>query len=188
MTNTVSTTVTNEVIKEVPKEVEKIVKVPAEIPPEYINALNFYQTMTNAPTISENDRLFEMKDVQVVYKISDAIKQVTSEEEVKAKFELTLRRNNVPINPNSTHTLFVTISGFFDAANNALLCYDFDCRVYESQWIFRNNTVRFGTVSVWGKGSKYGTVGRTKADEAILGDTESYAEMFANDYLSANQK
>ena len=188
VTNNVSTIVTNEIIKEVPKEVEKIVNVPAEIPPEYIVAKNLYDKMTNVTVVNLDQVLFNMKDVRVHCSLDNAVQQVISEDEVKAKFELALRRNNVPINPNSPNAVNFSIEGFFDVTTGALLCYSINTSVYENQWVFRNGNCRMAPVIIWTKGNSYGTVGKSKANEALLNEVEKRAEIFANDFLSANPK
>ncbi len=188
ITNNVTTVVTNEIVKEIPKEVEKLVNVPAEIPPEYIVAKNLYDKMTNATTVSSDQILFSMKDVKVNCILDSAVQQVISPDEVKAKFELALRRNNVSINPNSPNIVTFSIEGFFDAATGQLLCYFINTTVCENQWVFRNGNCHMSLVIVWNKGDSYGTVGKSKANEALLNEVEKRAEIFANDFLSANPK
>jgi hypothetical protein len=187
VTSSVTNTLTNEVLKEVPKYVRNIVKVPAEIPPDYNYAMQLIQKMTNATYTPLEQVLFNMKDVRVFYTLDDAVKQVVSEDEVKAKFELTLRRNNVPLDPNSQNVLQLTINGFFDD-NHVILNYAIECEVAESQFIFRNGDVHNAIVKVWVRGGSFGTVGRANANESLLKDVEKRAEMFANDFLSANPK
>jgi len=188
ITNTVVTIETNEVVKEVPKEVEKIVNVPAEIPHDYVLAMKFYRRMTNAAYAGADEVLFKMKDVRINYELDDAIKQVVGEDEVKAKFELTLRRNNVPINANSSNVILVSLGGFFDSTTQNLLCYSLNCGVPEGQVIFRGGEFRTAILTIWRRGDSYGTVGRSKANEALLNEVEKEAEIFANDFLSANSK
>jgi hypothetical protein len=128
-----------------------------------------------------------MDDVKVIYSLDNAIKQTLLEDEVKAKYELTLRNNGVPINPDSRNTINVSLSGFYNDTGT-LLCYALQIDVFESQLIFRNGEGRRGIIRVWSKGSSYGTVGKAKANEALLGTVVKSAEVFANDYLSANPK
>ncbi len=186
VTNTVVNLVTNEVVKEVPKEVEKIVKVPAEIPEGYVSAMNLVQRLTNATYIAPDQMLFKMKDVRAVYFLDDAVTQVMTVDEVKAKFELTLRRNNVPLNPNSLNVVRLSISGFTTIQNT--LCYSINCYFDDQQWVFRAGEWHQATVRVWTKSNSFGTVGKSKANEALLKEVEKGAEIFANDFLSSNPK
>jgi len=100
---------------------------------------------------------------------------------------LVLRRNNVPIDPSSIDSVAVEIDGFFDDATHLLLCFSITCDVEESQAVFRAGDCRFANVAIWRK-EKFGTVGKAKANEALLRNAEQFAEMFANDFLSANPK
>ena len=183
---TVTNTITNEVIKEIPKEVEKLVPVPAEIPPEYQHAMRLFQKMTNAEYASQADLLFNLKGVKAVCSVDENLKSIISADEVKAKFELTLRRNNVPIDPSSTFTLCFNIYGFF--SSESLICYAIECSALENQLIFREGDCKAALVPVWQKGNSFGTVGKTKASESLVPLAEKCAEIFANDFLSANTK
>jgi len=190
VTNNVTTIVTNEIVKEVPKEVEKIVNVPTDIPDEYVWAYKFLQRVKNASPINSDQALFGMKDVKVTYIISEALKQVVSEDEVKAKFELTLRRNNIPINPDSPNTVTLTIDGFRgdDLTTQDMFYYSFQLSVGEIQTISRAGELHKALIVVWSQGGFYGYAGKNKANEALLGNVEKDGEMFSNDFLSANSK
>jgi len=188
VTNTETRFVTNTVVKEVPKEIERIVKVPAVIPDDYFNALNFYQRMTNATLVPDTQVLFKLKDVHVEMLLNDESKTIISEDEVRAKFELVLRRNNVPINEHSAYHLLIRIQGLWNDDRHNLLCFKTTFQLYENQWIIRQGEIHTAWLGSWDKGGNYGTVGKAKANEALIKVVESAAEIFANDYLSANPK
>jgi hypothetical protein len=140
VTNIVLNAVTNQVLREVPQEVERIVKVPADIPDEYIWAAKLLKRLNNATSITQDQLLFGMKDVKAAYMISEPLKEVVSEEEVKARFELVLRRNNIPINLASRNTVTLTINGFRgnDLATQDLYVYSFRVTVYDTQAVARD--------------------------------------------------
>jgi hypothetical protein len=187
LTQTDTQLVTNVVVK----EVEKAVSIPANIPAEYIVAMNLYQKMTNATMVANDKVLFNLKNVRVVCVIDDSIKEVASEDEIKAKFELTLRRNNVPISTDSQSVVYLNISGFFDKTGtyaNNLLCYSINCVMSESQWVFRESECHYSLVNTYEEAGYYGYVGRTLANATLLDQVEKRAEIFANDYLSTNPK
>jgi hypothetical protein len=184
---TATQTVTNEVLKEVPKEVEKNIKVPAGIPAEYLAAMNFFQKMTNASYAPLEQVLFNMKDVCVACTLDEGVKQGMTEDEAKAKFELTLRQKNVPLKPNSANVVHLSIEGFFNT-EQTMLTYTITCNVDEAQCIFRKGECHAAMVRVWTKGNSFGIVGKDKANEVLLNDVEKTAVMFANDFLSANPK
>jgi len=191
VTNTVTNTVTQEVVKEVPKEVEKIVTVPAQISSDDQKLINLgaklMDAVTNSP-IKDDQVLFGMKDVNVFYIIGDKIKEFVTEDEIKAKFELTLRRNNVPINPKSFNTVVFSVAGFSDDATKTLISYSTKCYVTEYQTIFRQGVCHQSLITVWEKGGFYGYAGKNKINDVMLDNAEKDAEMFANDFLSANPK
>ena len=89
VTNTVANNITNVVVKETVKS------VPAEIPPEYLTAFSFWKGLTNSTLLDQDQVLYDVKSVGVQYSISDKAKDIVSEDEVKAKFELLLRRNGI---------------------------------------------------------------------------------------------
>jgi len=180
VTNTVTINFTNYVIKEIP--------VPAAIPQNYIDGDTFLKWVRNIPILASDDQaLFAMDDIKVVYSLDSTIRQTLLEDEVKAKFELTLRNNNVPVNPDSRNRVNVSLTGFYNDAGT-LLCYALEVNVFESQLIFRNGEGRRGIVRVWSKGSSYGTIGKAKANDALLETVVKSAEVLANAYLSANPK
>jgi hypothetical protein len=188
VTNTVTNFITSYVTNTDIINFTNEVLVPAAIPQNYIDGDTFLKWVRNVPIITSDDQsLFAMDDVKVLYDLNDTIKQTILEDDVKAKFELTLRNNGVPINPNSRNTIVVGLTGFYDETG-MLLCYEYEVTVSESQLIFRNGEGRRGIVTVWQEGGSHGTVGKAKANDALLGVVEKSAEVFANDYLSANPK
>jgi hypothetical protein len=187
VTNTVMNTVTNEVIRVVPKEVEKIVKVPVELPSIIIAASNMLYNMLGAEFVGKDKVLFRMTNIAVQCFLNDDIKKYVSEDEVRSKFELTLRRNNVPIDSSSPNVVSVSLDGFF-TDQTQLLSYMTGCRVFEIQWVSRGEEWHKALVTVWQKAESYGNVGRNRANAVLLGDVERFAELFANDFLSANPK
>jgi hypothetical protein len=124
--------------------------------------------------------------VRVVYALEGSTKAAVSEAEVKAKFELTLRRNNVPLNSQSTNMVVVLMNGFFDEKGE--LTYSVSCGVSEWQFIFRGNECRYAMVTLWEADGRYGYAGPARMNDLLLTAVEKEAEQFANDYLSANPK
>lgn len=168
---------------------EKILKVPAEIPQEYIQAAQVVSNFDNADFVKRDQVLFGMKDVNIQYTLGDDIKRVVSEDEVKSKFELTLRRNNVPLNPKSINTVWVTVDGFFgDAtATQLILTHSISVDVSEIRTLIRFREMHKATIIVWHQ-NFFGMVGKANANKGLLDSVEKQAELFANDFLSANPK
>jgi hypothetical protein len=128
-----------------------------------------------------------MDDIKVNYHIDDEISQTIILDEVKARFELALRKNGIIINPDSKNRLNVIINGFLDQSK-ALMCWSIKYEVFENQFVCRNGVWHMENVAVWNKSGKYGTVGVLKANDGILDNVEKGAEIFANDFLTANPK
>lgn len=182
------TVVTNEVIKEFPKEIQKIIEVPANIPSEYIDALRIWNRISSASLVREDQVLFGMKDVRTYCTVDPRLQDLMSDDELKAKFELTLRRNNVPLNPNSQNAVHFRINGFTDPSIKGLVVFSTECSVFEVQPFYRDGEWRKTLLEMWSKGNGYGTVGKDKANETWAKEAERQAEVFANDFLTANPK
>jgi len=122
-------------------------EISSPIPTEYSSAYRIATNFAAATPVAHDKVLFQMKDIRTSFFLEDAVKQFVSEDEAKAKYELTLRRNGIAINSSSQNAITVTING-----------------------------------------SEFGRVGKLKAEDAILDRVEKDAELFANDFLSANPK
>jgi len=179
-----------EVIKEVPKEVEKIVErkveVPAEIPELYKNALAFMEAFRATKLVTQKDALAGVESVSVEINLTDDVKKIVSEAEIRTKFEITLRRSGVPIDENSRFTLTHTQDGF--TRDSPTLTYSFTVALEELVVGFRDGGPSMRRyVPTWRKGS-YGTVGISRARDALIAEAESSAEAFANEWLAMNPK
>lgn len=65
-------------------------------------------------------------------------------------------------------------------------CWDTQCVLEEWQPIIRNGICHYATVTSWNKGDKLIITPIKDINSQILEETERMAEVFANDYLSAN--
>jgi hypothetical protein len=174
------------VVKEVPKEVEKIVRVPAAIPQEYIAAMQAVSNLVNCDFVKDNQVLFGIKDVQVICFLTDATKQCVSDDEVRTRFELTLRKNGVPVNPTSKNYVQVIVEGLWDN-NRWSITFSVRVRVLETQTLIRGGEAHKASVTVWEK-SSYGFAGSIVANSGLLHAVDEQGEIFANDFLAANPK
>lgn len=69
-----------------------------------------------------------------------------------------------------------------------MLAVSIQCEAYETQYIIRRGEPRRAIVRFWSKGGWHGNLPTLEANESLLNQVEKYAEVFANDYLSANSK
>jgi hypothetical protein len=179
-----------EVIKEVPKVVERIVErrveVPAAIPEEYVKALGFLERFRASKLVSDKESLAGVKAVSVNIRATDEVKKIVSEQELRTKFEITLRRSGVPIDEKSVYTLYYAQDGF--TGPSPILVWACRTTLADMLFGFRGDGEMFAKdVPVWAKGD-YGTIGITKARETLMAEAESSAEAFANDWLAMNPK
>ncbi len=179
-----------EVIREVPKEVVKVVEqkveVPAEIPEAYQTALKLSNRMRGSKALSQKEALTGVASVSVSVGLTDDIKKTISEEEIRTKFEITLRRSGVPIDENSRFGLTYSADGF--TKDNTTLVYTVRTSLLETLFGFREDGTVFQRFAPSWYTGNYGTVGLSKAREFLISDAESAAENFANQWLAQNPK
>ncbi len=164
---------------------KKITEYP-DIPPEYIQAKEFYDRLTHPPIVSQDQVLFNIPNVAMSYSFSDDAKKFIVESEIKAKCELTLRRNNVPINEDSHFILALSIEGIV-TDDGVEFSYNTRLELIESMFIIRQRDVKMKMLPTWSAGYQ-SLAGKNKAMQQILNNVEKLSEQFANDYLSANPK
>ena len=82
--------------------------------------------------------------------------------------------------------MYNQIKGFDTGLNDTLLCYSFSSELDDTTWLLRGGECRIAKLPVYRKAT-YGTVGINKAHDSLLSDVQKRAEIFANDFLSANQ-
>ena len=143
----------------------------------------FTNTITNAQV------LYKIGNVKMSYVLADDIKKVVTEEQVKAKFELVLRRNDIPIvttDEKPSVVLQLLVNGFLNQSD--ILCYKTQFRTIEFQPVYRQGEWRYALVTTWDDAGNLQTVEKSLAGDAILSQIEKGAEIFANDYLAANPK
>jgi len=179
-----------EVIREVPKEVEKIVErrveVPADIPEIYKTALTFMEKLRGTKLVTQKEALAGVEAVSVDITLAEDVKKIVSESEIRTKFEITLRRSGVLIDEKSRFTLSFIQDGF--TRDSPTLTYSFTTSLDELVIGFRDGDPSLRRyASTWRKGS-FGTVGISKARDALLSEAESSAEAFSNEWLAMNPK
>jgi hypothetical protein len=177
-----------EVIKEVPKEVERIVErkveVPAKISEEYEDAMAFMKQFRAREEVSKADALAGVKSVGVEVTLDDDVKKIISEEEIRTKFEITLRRSGVPINEESRFRLFVSQTARL--RETGLLIFSSQTEFAEAVILFRGESRMAEVITAtWEKGA-HGVVGKDHARDTFIQAAEEGAEAFANTWLAKN--
>ena len=174
-----------EVIKEVEKEVQ--VEVPVELDESQQLAINIGEKWLSAPTVADLDEVFYgIKNFKTKIALNDTVKKVVSEDKLRNKFELILRRNGISIDPESPYFLIFSVRGFWDP-DEIRLTYTCDLKLLEIVTLYRNNDLRRTAVYTW-RTSRYGHAGKAVIEKAMLENIESYAEELSIKYLKIMEK
>ena len=162
----------------------KVVSIP-KTNPELDKAWKIYQLMTNATFVNTDKVLFGIESVAITYSIDgEQLKAILPEEEVRARFELTLRRFGIPINPKSDAMIVVTVRGVKTPDGMA---FSTTCGLGEPQYLFRGDTCHTALLFTWFNADYTGYASSANANQMMLKAVEKCSELFANDYLAANK-
>lgn len=118
--------------------------------------------------------------------LNETAKQVLSEQRAKDKFQLTLRRYDVPFSDSTSSLLYLLFS--IEAVRDEkwrLTAYSVRASLYESLVLYRNEIPYKRLVELWHSGN-FGFAGSDLTERALLESIEKNAERIANLYLSAN--
>jgi hypothetical protein len=175
-------------VKKVTKEVTKEVEVPAKLTAEQQAAIVFWDRFRSAEFIkTADDALYKLDSVNIQVSLNDAIKKMVSEDRVRNKFELILRKHGVKIDENAVVSVYIMIEGLWSKQPVAFLVYTPRIQLNQFVVVARNGDLRRVLATVWQKGS-YGFAGSQVAEGAILESVQSMGEEFANKYLAAQEK
>lgn len=176
-----------EVVKQIEKpiEVTREVEVPAKLTEEQKQAIDSWNYILNAESIS-NDNLKGIKNIKLVLNVTDSIKNIVSEERLRNKIELLLRKNGIDIQENSKTWLSLEFRGLWSVDKTTLI-FNIEGYLLESGIVSRDRGAFKTTFKTWTSGS-YGTVGKLKAEKGILDSAEELSEEFSNLYLKSNEK
>ena len=173
------------------KEVIKKVEVPAEIPEEYKRAVGIVRAVESATIASEVTIFSNIGALKVTVFLNDNAEKIISEQRVKDKFELVLRRYGVPLTsfwPSSYIYFAVEVVN----TDNKNAAHTISVSLQEEVIFFRDGKPHRKTVALWEGGGNFGFVCNgniwTNVEDKILEQAEIYAERVANLYLSANSR
>jgi hypothetical protein len=176
--------------KEVVTEVEKSVDA---LKPWQQAAIDFNARYQSARLIqNRGDALYKLDSVAVLVSLDDAVKKVVSEDSIRTKFELILRKYGVKIEENAVAPLELNIAGVWQEEGiRGQVIFPYIARVdlFETVVVNRRGDFRRVVASVWNEafvGFRAGD--RTQVERSILDAVESLGERFANAYLAAQGK
>jgi len=174
--------VIREVVIEVP--VEAIKEVGAEVEVERSFTVDeqlrlYYGKMyLDSLSVSGDEVLGDIESYQVRVFLTDTIK--TYESAVSSKFELALRRNNVPLSKDSSYALDLSIAALKEDAGR--FTYVVTANVKDSVYSIRGPKMIEIWVPIWSF-YYYGYAGEDVVEEMLLESTEKAAEAVALAYL-----
>lgn len=179
----------------VEKEVIKKVEVPAEIPAYYEKAWKRQVAESIAKSADEKTCFSGLNSMAVHVEMNEDAKDILSEQRVKDKFELTLRRHGVPLsdfsNPynllsdfSTNPYIFLNVESVWNDAKTIAI-FNISVSLREPLIFYRGQKPYKHFVTLWGQ-YNYGSAGKRVAKEAFLEFIEERAERVANLYLSAN--
>ena len=172
----------------VEKVVEKKVEVPAEIPPLHEHALQKLVAEVGAEFADEKTCFSGLGGIEVSVGMDEDAEEILSKQRAKDKFELTLRRYDVPLSDSSNPYLALDIQALWNE-EKTFAVYTMSVSLIEPLIFYRDNKPsrkphrRY--VALWEK-ANFGFAGKNVAREAFLRYIEENAERVANLYLSAN--
>ena len=174
-----------EKIKEVIKEVQ--VEVPAELDKSQQLAINIAERWLSAPRVADSDEVFYgIKSFKTKVTLNDAVKKIVSEDSLRNKLELTLKRNGISIDPESPYSLIFNVSGFWDLEETRFI-YSCKLQLLEMVTLYRNHDFRNTAIYTWKKG-RFGQAGKAIVEKRVLENVESYAKEFSIKYLKVMDK
>ncbi len=193
ITNYLVQWVTNTVVKEVeiPKIVEKVVEktveIPAAIPKQYQDAFSLSEKVKLARLVEKNsDYLVKGKPLHIDYSVGDQIRGLITTDEVKAKFELVLRRNKVPVASQfSTNWIGVSIDGI-NNQDRPHIIYSTHFSLKSVSYAFPDDRAVLVAGTVWEFDGSFGIIQRSQFQSKMLEEVERAAEIIANAWLEAN--
>jgi hypothetical protein len=175
-----------EVVKEVPVERIKEVEVPAKLSARQQADIDLGARYRAAIYLSDRKQVLRnIGSVSVHVVMEDQVREVISEERLKNKLELYLRKYNITIDDKATHMLWFTVNGGWVREKTGLF-FSSEMSLREFVVFERQNGMYRSAADTWND-STVGFAGKIYAEKGILDSFESKAESFANAYLAAQQ-
>lgn len=129
---------------------------------------------------------FGINSFDTGFYLGNEIKELISEENVRNKFELNLRKSGIQIDEDSPYVLGFTINGVWDA-HKVTFTIQYKLSLFESVVLNREGDMRTAWVESWTTGN-YGYASRIASRDAIVRAVETASETLANSYLKAIEK
>ena len=118
--------------------------------------------------------------------ISDSLKMVVQEHEVKTKIELMLRQNSIRVGEDGEKELWFTYESFNASTLNAEV-YSASTGVYDISFLLRSEGMQKVKSKIWDC-SYFGAAGAKALEKSIEESSDRMTRCFINAWLTANPK
>lgn len=163
------------------------IEIPAKLSEDTEEAITNAMKIRFAPLVSDDQLLYKLDAVSVIIADEYATQEVVSDDSIRNRFEVTLRKYGIRVEDNAPASVMVSVGGVWVRPDLVVLSYECRSELHEIVTLKRKGDFRRSLATVWAD-DRGGVVGRSIAENAILQETEQMAEKFANDYLKANPK
>lgn len=156
-------------------------------PIDPLSASNFLANYFAAVTSTNAaNALKGVSNVEIHVVVGKLVSGDVSEDEIQARLELTLRKNNIPVRAKSGFLLWAVVDGFWNTTHSTCT-YVVSIEMVENTVTWRANKPIRIAVTSWND-LDFGFAGKAVMKNALLDSVQAKAEKFANDYLSQNPK
>jgi hypothetical protein len=167
-----------EKVKEVVKPITNVVEVPARLSDGQQAAIDFSSNYLAAPNLSDmDDALYRIDAVNVRANLRDPVRKVVSEEQIRNRCQLTLRRSGIRLDESSPYVLGLQYDGFWNDKEDTLV-YGVSLVLFDSVTMARDGDLRRTYAIVWVQ-NDLGSVEKSLAQQAILSNLETNTAIFA---------
>ncbi len=146
--------------------------------------LSMQPVVSELPYADDIDLFSGLDSIQVLISVDEEIKQIISENEVRTKFELTLRNHGIHVSDNSTPYIVYVIAGVRD---KEILAFSTTTSLRGPVIFHIQDREHIRIVDLWNF-SRFGFFGVYRGNDILRESTVKSAEEIANLYLSANPR
>ena len=168
------------------KPVEKP-EVPAALTEKQQELIAYGVLYLNSPRVtSEKELLYNIPAFSVNVSVAQNLKEQVSEERLRTKLELLLRKNRIKIDPESPVQLSLVLQCLWNT-EKTFCTWRCNLKVLDTATLMRDGDFRKAYFTTYEQGH-FGYAGKTRVEEAILETVDEEGEAFANDYLAQQEQ
>ncbi len=176
-----------EKIKEVPVEKIKEVEVPAKLSDEQKALIDLGTRMlARRKLLKTEDVLYKIPAFKIDIILDDSIKDQITEDRIRNKLELALRKSRIPIDNGAGATLTFEVYALWNKLTTQVST-SINLKVLDWVTLARDGDLRTAPVFIY-QDNMIGYAGKIKIQELVLGVLDELSERFANKYLAVQEK